>query len=320
MTRSASYQLVGIGGAHVDRIGHVDGFCAPGASNPGVMREYVGGGMLNALRVAHWRGAQTVGLVSVRGGDAAALSVEHAIEAAGLDDFSGRFLDRQTASYTAIHGPDGDVITALADMAIYETCLPRQVRRKPVQQAIAQAAAVMVDANMPAGAIASTIAKATGHIFAMAISPAKIDRLAGVLPLIDCLFANSREMLALTGETTLDAALGKAITTHGLKTAIVTDGGNATTIIDHGRITHRILPSPAPVVDVTGAGDALAGGTVAALLAGEPLVDATRHGMACAACALAIDGPISQAAHLTPFNTHYEAICHANLYPHARIQ
>ncbi|MGB7430860.1 MAG: PfkB family carbohydrate kinase [Ahrensia sp.] len=310
MTRSVAFKLVGIGGAHVDRIGHVDGFCAPGASNPGIMREYVGGGMLNALRVAHWRGIQDVGLVSVRGGDAAALSVEHAIDAAELADLSGRFLDRQTASYTAIHGPDGDVITALADMAIYETCLPRQVRRKPVQQAIAQAAAVMVDANMPASAIATTIAKANGLVFAMAISPAKIIRLADVLARLDCLFANSREMFALTGETTLDAALNKAIKKYGLKTAIVTDGANATTIIAHGAIDARILPSPASVVDVTGAGDALAGATVAALLAGAPLVDAARQAMACAACALAIDGPISQATDLNLFDTHYKALCH----------
>lgn len=296
----------------MDRIGHVDGFCAPGASNPGVMREYVGGGMLNALRVARWRGLMPVAIVSVRGGDGAALSVDHAIEAAGVDDLSGQFVDRQTASYTAIHSADGDVITALADMAIYESCLPRQVRRKPVQQAVTTAAAVMVDANMPASSIKSTIVVVTGKRFAMAISPAKVARLVDVLPQLDCLFANKREMLALTGESTLDDALDSAIESLGLKTAVITDGGNATTIIEHSTITHRLMPSPAPVVDVTGAGDALTGGTVSALLKGAPLSEAVMDGMACAACALAIDGPISKAADLNPFDLQYKAIRHAN--------
>jgi sugar/nucleoside kinase (ribokinase family) len=45
-------------------------------------------------------------------------------------------------------------------------------------------------------------------------------------------------------------------------------------------------PTPERIVDVTGAGDALAGGTAAACLAGLPLSEALRHGAAAAMLAL----------------------------------
>lgn len=292
----------------MDRIGHVDAAFASGASNPGVMREYIGGGMLNALRVACWRGVAPVALVSVRGGDNAALSVDRAIEAAGLHDLSGQFLDRQTASYTAIHGADGDVVAALADMAIYETCLPRQIRRKPVKQAIAGAKALIVDANMPASAIVSAIGGTTGAVYAMAISPAKIARLAETLPHLDGLFANTREIMALTGERDRDAAINAAIVRFGLRGGVITDGPRPATIIEHGKIIARLPPHDMQVRDVTGAGDALTGGTIAALMAGAPLAAAVRQGMACAACAISIQGPISDSADLADFTRYYEAL------------
>ena len=62
--------LLGIGGAHVDRRGRVSVPFVPGASNPGIMQEEAGGGMLNALRAARREGV-AASLVSMRGGDAA---------------------------------------------------------------------------------------------------------------------------------------------------------------------------------------------------------------------------------------------------------
>ena len=59
-------KLLAVGGAHVDRRGQVAGPYAPGASNPGRMREDVGGGAFNALRNAVQRGIDC-SLMSVRG-------------------------------------------------------------------------------------------------------------------------------------------------------------------------------------------------------------------------------------------------------------
>ncbi|TIR65476.1 MAG: carbohydrate kinase, partial [Mesorhizobium sp.] len=45
-----SPNILALGGAHIDRRGQVSGPYVPAASNPGIMREDVGGGVFNALR------------------------------------------------------------------------------------------------------------------------------------------------------------------------------------------------------------------------------------------------------------------------------
>ncbi|TIL61678.1 MAG: carbohydrate kinase, partial [Mesorhizobium sp.] len=45
-----SPNILAVGGAHIDRRGQVSGPYVPAASNPGTMREDVGGGVFNALR------------------------------------------------------------------------------------------------------------------------------------------------------------------------------------------------------------------------------------------------------------------------------
>ena len=49
--------LLAIGGAHIDRRGQVAGDYFPGASNPGAMREEIGGVVFNALRLLAYREA-----------------------------------------------------------------------------------------------------------------------------------------------------------------------------------------------------------------------------------------------------------------------
>ncbi|RUY20858.1 carbohydrate kinase, partial [Mesorhizobium sp. M7A.F.Ca.CA.004.12.1.1] len=82
-----SAKILAIGGAHIDRRGQVSGAYVPAASNPGTMREDVGGGVFNALRSAVRRGV-SASLMSVRGGDAAADTVSRAIAETGITDLS----------------------------------------------------------------------------------------------------------------------------------------------------------------------------------------------------------------------------------------
>ncbi|TIW64428.1 MAG: carbohydrate kinase, partial [Mesorhizobium sp.] len=66
-----SPNILAVGGAHIDRRGQVSGPYVPAASNPGTMREDVGGGVFNALRSVVRRGV-SASLLSMRGGDTAA--------------------------------------------------------------------------------------------------------------------------------------------------------------------------------------------------------------------------------------------------------
>ncbi|MBZ9874756.1 hypothetical protein LB542_28405, partial [Mesorhizobium sp. BR1-1-9] len=61
-----SPRVLAVGGAHIDRRGQVSGAYVPAASNPGTMREDVGGGVFNALRSTVRRGVSG-SLLSVRG-------------------------------------------------------------------------------------------------------------------------------------------------------------------------------------------------------------------------------------------------------------
>lgn len=276
-------RLLGVGGAHIDRRGQVAGDYVAGASNPGTLREEVGGVVLNALRNAVQRGVRA-SLFSVRGGDAAGDTVARAIATAGIEDLSAVFLDRPTPSYTALVERGGDLIAGLADMGLYELAFPKQLSRSKLRDAVAQADAVLCDANLPALAARKLATLADGKpIFAIAISPAKVVRFSGMLDAVSCLFMNLREARALSGmdQQAEPGAIAAALREQGLRAGVLTAGGRPVTGFDaHG--TFSITPPPGNVADETGAGDALAGATVAGLMAGRGLREALREGMAAA--------------------------------------
>lgn len=280
-------RIFAVGGAHIDRRGRMTADFVAGASIPGTMQEDVGGGTFNALRTAVRRGARGT-LMSVRGGDGAGLQVAEAIAAEGIHDVSAVFLDRATPSYTALLDRQGEVVAALADMALYETALPKQMRRTKIREQMAHADAVLTDANLPAVALERLAAAAAGlPVFAIAISPAKAVRLGGVLPFIDCLFMNGREAAALAGAAGGDpAATLAALTAKGLRRAVMTNGASAVFAADEGAVWRIAPPRPRRIADVTGAGDALAGAAAAALLRSAGLAEAVREGMAAAMLAL----------------------------------
>jgi pseudouridine kinase len=278
-------KILAVGGAHIDRRGRITGIYVPGASNPGMMAEDVGGGAFNALRNAVRRGASGV-IMSVRGGDAAGETVSRAIARAGIGDLSAIFLDRTTPSYTALLDREGDVIAALADMALYEIAFAKQLRRASFRAAAADADALLCDANLPADALARLAAGKP--LFAIAISPAKVARLSEILETLSCLFMNFREAAGLAGVPD-DSPAGEIVARlrgMGLSSGVISRGGAPTVAFDRSGLFSIMPPPPRKIADVTGAGDALAGVTTVALLRGLPLGEALREGMAAAMLAV----------------------------------
>ncbi|RWD82789.1 carbohydrate kinase family protein [Mesorhizobium sp.] len=281
-----SPRILALGGAHIDRRGQVSGAYVPAASNPGVMREDVGGGVFNALRSVVKRGV-SASLLSVRGGDAAAETVASAIARAGIADLSVVFLDRTTPSYTALIDSEGELIVGFADMGLYDLAFPKQIRRAKVREAIAEADAILCDANLPTAALERLVAQAGDRpIFAIAISPAKVVRLAPLLGNLSLLFMNRREAAALAGADMSGLELVKELRRVGLTAGVVTAGGAPVLGFDESGVFAIDPPAARRVADVTGAGDALTGATVAALLRGQPLRAALREGVAAAMLAI----------------------------------
>lgn len=280
--------LLGIGGAHIDRRGVMSAGYIYGASVPGIMIEEAGGGVFNALRAAV-QFQITATLLSARGADAAGDLVSQELARTGIEDMSSIFLDRTTASYTALLERNGDVIAALADMSIYETALPRQIGRRKTREAIAASDAVLIDANMPEDAIIKLLALCGGKpVFALAISPAKAVRLRPVLHHLSCLFLNQREARAILGITADDsqtesASLINRLVAAGITRCVLTNGMGEVYYADNGHIAAISPPKVANITDVTGAGDALCGATTAALLTQKTMREAVRYGLAAAA-------------------------------------
>jgi sugar/nucleoside kinase (ribokinase family) len=215
--------------------------------------------------------------------------VARAIAATGIVDLSAVFLDRATPSYTALLDKDGDVIAALADMALYELAFPKQIRRAKVREEVRAADGVLCDANLPATALQRLMPLAVGKpVFAIAISPAKAVRLAGVLQSLSCLFMNRRDASALAGSGA-DESIGNIVDRLrrlGLARGVITQGSGPVTGFDRSGTISADPPTPRKIADVTGAGDALAGTAIVALLNGLPFPEALREGMAAALLAI----------------------------------
>lgn len=290
--------ILGIGGAHIDRRGQTFNTHIPSVSNPGIMREEVGGGVFNALRSAVQRNI-SASLLSARGGDAAGESVAAEAVRTGISDLSATYLDRSTPSYTALLDDRGDLITGLADMSLYDLAFPGQVGRRKTRDAIAAANAILIDANIPMSGLQHLFPLCAGKpVFAIAVSPAKVVRLAGNLAEINCLFMNQNEATILcNGEAGGDDTMIAMLRDAGLSSGAISRGSSPLLCFDPSG-AYTITPPPVPeIADVTGAGDALAGTSVSALLRGEPLHKALREGMAAARLAI---GTISAVPDLNP--------------------
>lgn len=296
-------RILAVGGAHLDRRGRISGAAVAAASNPGEWHEEAGGGVFNAActlsRLGH-----AVRLIAPRGGDAAGETVAAAADAAALEDTPLVFLDRATASYTAILTREGELVIALADMAIYDAFGPRQLRRRSMREAIAASDAVLTDANLPAATLAALAAACAGAgkpLFGIAISPAKVTRFVPVLENLAGLFMNAAEAACLgDGASGGDDGLAAALRAAGLRTGVVTRGG-AAVLAFSGEETCRVQPpSVDGIRDVTGAGDALAAGFLHARLSGGSLPAALRSGVAasriCLRSSAAVPGDIDRGA------------------------
>ncbi len=284
--------LLIIGGAHLDRLARLQAPHRAQTSNPVNITENVGGGCFNAGRAAR-RFNVDVSLLSARGSDAAGGLVDQAIRSAGITDLSSVHLDCATPSYTAILGPDGELVTAVADMGLYETAIARSFKRAPVQKAASLAEAILCDANLPALALKGMLADvAKGKpVYALAVSATKVARLADLLPSLACLFLNRFEAAALTAlpQSTSTLAFMQNLQAKGLNRAVISAGGEAAAFLDGETIT-MLSPPPVAVVDVTGAGDCLAGTMLAALLGGTSFVEAAKLGLAAASMTASRNG------------------------------
>jgi sugar/nucleoside kinase (ribokinase family) len=106
---------------------------------------------------------------------------------------------------------------------------------------------------------------------------------------VDLLFANKLEALALSGETTIEAAISQIRQLMPL--LVVTDGENGAYCLRGNDAFKASADRTVEVVDTTGAGDAFAAGFLSGHLRSLPLQTALEMGTICASEAISHYGP-----------------------------
>ncbi|AKI00287.1 sugar kinase, ribokinase [Hoeflea sp. IMCC20628] len=288
-------RILAIGGAHIDRKGWLAASHRAGVSNPGCWETEAGGGAFNAARNLARLGHQ-VTLVAPRGGDAAADLVARAAEDAGIEDCPLTFLDRTTPSYSAILEPDGNLVTALADMALYDLVPARRLLTSRLRKRLASAELLLVDSNLPESAL-SALADAAAvlglPLAVIAVSPAKVVRWRSSLSKITVLAMNAAEAAALSGlQASTQSEWPALLARTGLSGGLVSDGAGPVTAFAAGQAITSLPPVLDRLIDVIGAGDALASGYLDGLLSGGSLEANLTRGIALARLTAGVLGPV----------------------------
>jgi pseudouridine kinase len=282
-----------IGGANVDHKSQT--FAKPilGTSNPGRSRSSAGGVARNiAENLA--RMSVPVALVTAIGRDAEGERVIEETAATGVVLDHAVRTSLPTGSYTALLSDSGELVLAVSSMESIEEITPDVI--DAASNIIRRARVLVLDCNISEAALmrAATIAGECGvPVVLDPVSVPKSARAASILLAgirIHTITPNLDELVALgggSGETDAEICEAAAfLHAAGVDNVWIRQGvdGSLLSCARSGDMrTHRIPACAASVVDVTGAGDAMLAGYVAALLNGHDPVFAARRGSAAAA-------------------------------------
>ncbi|WP_181707514.1 PfkB family carbohydrate kinase [Chthonobacter rhizosphaerae] len=285
--------ILAIGGCHRDLVGRTAGRFEPGTSCPGRVAERPGGVARNVAALLAAAGPPlAVQLATLLGADPAGDWLAAHLAAAGIGtDHLMRDPAVATGTYVALHDQDGELVAALSDLSVYDRLTPD--RLAPLAPALAEASLVFADANLPAETLAALAAAAGPRLAVDAVSRAKAPRVLAPARAGALLFVNRPSAEALAGAPCPTAAeAAAALRSMGVARAVVTAGPQPLALLLDGEI-HAVAVPPTPVVDVTGAGDALIAGTLLSLAHGRGLADAVGVGVEAAGAALAATGALS---------------------------
>ncbi|MGV7208693.1 carbohydrate kinase [Oxalobacteraceae bacterium A2-2] len=269
-----------------------------GTSNPASAEEVFGGVARNIAENLARLNVPTALLTALGEDGAGRALLEHA-EHAGIDTRGSlRVQDGATGTYTAVLDARGELVLALADMAVYERMTPEFLASRQPQRAAA--ALTVADLNLPAASVAALLQDAQrDHVplVMVAVSQPKMARLPADLRGLRLLILNRGELETRAGRALpTEADVGAACTglrEQGVRDVIVTCGSQG---VYHTRGAGLAwLPAhPVEVVDVTGAGDAFSAAVCWSLYQGsEDLGLACRRGLKVAAMTLECNETVS---------------------------
>jgi pseudouridine kinase len=292
--------VVVIGGANVDVRARSHTKAVPATSNPGTVSRSAGGVGRNVAENLARLGTP-VRLVAAVGRDDEGDRLLADTAAAGVDVDHVVRTAEPTGSYLAVLDADGELVVAVSDMAGTDALRPDHVRR--VRPLVAAAEILVVDGNLGPQTLAACLDLAHETGTPVVLDPVSVPKAARVATLLDAgrpllaLTPNLAELGALTARTVADetditdaaAALHQLGVTH-----VWVRLGPAGSVLSSTGATTRLDTVPGPVVDVTGAGDAMLAAFCHGLVAGRSPAEAARRGHAAAALTVAVPHTVRQ--------------------------
>lgn len=251
------------------------------ASNSVKWQRYAGGVAANVARAAqriydiHIPGKK-VDFHTAVGVDVAGDCIVQCIADLGLSLHTHRIEGQTTGRYSVVLDKYGELLIGLADVSIVEYLKAEQILSYLDTD---RHGLLFMDANLSTGCINRLIDKAKQHSMLVAmvcVSPLKALKLLRHVHQIDLIFCNRREALAMAIETKLiseDTGADEATAAHladllgaiGFTSYVLTDGRQPVFICEYGELSRIAVPSISMSHNVNGAGDALAGATLAAM-------------------------------------------------------
>jgi pseudouridine kinase len=278
--------VVCMGAANLDRKLRSLAPLALHTSNPASQAESFGGVARNIAENLARLGTPVALLTAVGSDSSGAALLAHA-ESAGIDTHGAlRLDDAASGTYTAVLDANGDMVVALADMALYDRLTPSFVAAREAQ--LAAGTLVVADLNLPLDTVDALLAQARRSGVALvlvAVSEPKMARLPQALAGARLLIMNGGELAARVGRTLDDEAALEAamreVQAQGARDVVVTRGAAGVLLTLPDGAIARLNAPQAEVVDVTGAGDAFAAAVCWSLVqdANDDLLLACRRGL-----------------------------------------
>jgi pseudouridine kinase len=279
-----------LGAAAMDTKGIASGPVQWGRSNPGHIRNSVGGVARNIAENLSRLGTPTT-LISAVGDDQAGRRILRQGEDSGIDMSHVMVAAGQhTSAYVALFDSDGAPLVSMYDMGVVASLTPRYLYDR--RRLFAEAAYVVIDANLPEPVLEMVFRLAGRYGAPVCADPTSVTlapRLEPFLPALSIVTPDRDEASVLTRMTIagdMDAIeAAKRLVARGVRTAIVTMAERGVCYATPAA-TGRIPAIPTEIVDQTGGGDALTAAVVFGLLNDLPVDEALRLGVAAATLTL----------------------------------
>jgi pseudouridine kinase len=297
--RAGDGPILVIGSASLDIIGRASGQINYATSNPGVVRSSLGGSARNIAENLARLGMQAI-LISAVGDDPEGERVLGETAKAGVGvDYCLRLEGQRTGAYLAVLDDQGALHLGLDDMPTIASITRDHLRA--CSHLFKQAAALVVDANLPPKSLAAAISIARRNrvpIVADTTSVSLARRLQPHLKQLWLITPNEAEAAALCPQPVPHADPPRAIeaarylVSQGVGIVVISMAefgvGYAT-----ANSSGHISALQTEIVDPTGAGDALTATLLFALLNDIPLDEAVRLGISAAAHTLRSRGSVA---------------------------